>query len=121
MLDARNFWRNPSRAGPLFSRNVHVVLKGDPGNGGSACRALSDISRVPGREPVFSLASSHLYPACFLCVRLPGRGPVILEAGESCCPFLRDAPQSPNGRRSTRWSKVAMIAANITEARDTTF
>ena len=34
-------WRNPSRAGPLFSRNVHVVLKGDAGNGGSACRVRS--------------------------------------------------------------------------------
>jgi hypothetical protein len=41
MLDARNFWRNPSGAGPLFSRNVHVVLKGAPGNGGSACRVRS--------------------------------------------------------------------------------
>ena len=40
-LDARNFWRNPSSPGPLFSRNVHVVLKGAPGNGGRACRVRS--------------------------------------------------------------------------------
>jgi hypothetical protein len=32
MFAARNFWRNQSRAVPLLSRNVYVVLNGTTGN-----------------------------------------------------------------------------------------
>src|SRR5260370_506064 len=52
--------------------------------------SLSDITRVSGRRPVLSLASLHLYLACFLCVRLTGRGPVIFEARGGCCASLPD-------------------------------
>src|SRR6202035_4014553 len=38
-----------------------------------------DITRVSGRGPDLSLFYIHLYLACFLCIRLPGRGTVILK------------------------------------------
>jgi len=55
-----------------------------------SCGIISlDITQVSDCRPVLSLASLHLYLACFLRVRLAVGGPVILEAGGSCCPSLR--------------------------------
>jgi hypothetical protein len=70
---------------------------------------FSDINRVSGRRPVLRLASLHLYRACFLCVRSPVRGPIILRSGRELPPpfsprcLRRDAPMvfgNPSGMPS---------------------